>query len=61
MPKYKFGVEVPRDYTYAQRLDALAKNTKWQDAIDTEMSQIMEYETFIDKGKVVWDRDKPQL
>jgi len=57
MPKYKFGVEVPKSYNDAMRLDTENGNNKWQEAIDTEMGQIIDYKTFIDKGKVVWNRD----
>ena len=49
-PKYKYGFEVPRDYKHALRLDELNKNTKWQDAIDTELKQIDDYDTFKDLG-----------
>ena len=42
------------------RLDIQAGNKKWQAAIDIEMGQIHEYETFIDKGKVVWEKGRPK-
>ena len=32
------------------QLDAASGNTKWKDAINTELAQIIEYETFDDKG-----------
>ena len=49
-PKYKYGYEVPRDYRHALRLDELNKNTKWQDAVRTELQQIDDYDTFKDIG-----------
>ena len=33
------------------QLDAASGNTKWKDAINMELAQIIEYETFEDKGK----------
>ena len=33
------------------QLDAASGNTKWKDAINTELAQIIEYDTFEDKGK----------
>jgi hypothetical protein len=50
-PRYKYGHEVPRDYKHAMRLDERNGNKRWQEAIDLELSQIDEYETFEDKGK----------
>jgi hypothetical protein len=49
-PKYKYGYEVPRDYNDALRLDGIAGNDKWQQAVDLELKQVDEYETFIDCG-----------
>jgi hypothetical protein len=48
---YKYGFEVPRGYTQAMALDAKNGNLRWKDAINTELAQIIEYETFEDKGK----------
>jgi hypothetical protein len=56
-PKYKFGYRVPKDYEEALKLDELNQNTKWEDATITEMSQLKEYECFIDAG--IHSRDKP--
>ena len=50
-PFWKFGVLVPRTHAQAVELDKINGNTKWQDAEATEMSQLIEYQTFIDKGK----------
>jgi hypothetical protein len=48
--KYKFGYRIPKDYKEALKLDELNQNTKWEDATITEMSQLKEYECFIDAG-----------
>jgi hypothetical protein len=55
--KYKFGYRIPKDYEEALKLDELNQNTKWKDATVTEMSQLKEYECFIDAG--IYGRDKP--
>ncbi len=49
-PKYMYGYEAPRDYDHAMEIDRQNGNTKWADAIDLEMGQIMDYETFQDHG-----------
>jgi hypothetical protein len=56
-PKYKFGYIIPKDYEEALKLDELNQNIKWEDATVTEMSQLKEYECFIDAG--IYGRDKP--
>ena len=48
---YKYGFEVVQTHAHAMQLDAASGNTKWKDAINTELAQIIEYETFEDKGK----------
>ena len=49
--RYKYGVEILRNYEDAVRLDALNGNTAWLDAIAKEMGpQIEEYEVFKDNG-----------
>ena len=45
--KYQFGVRVPRNYQEAIALDKANGNTLWQDAMQKELDQIKEYETFI--------------
>ena len=50
-PFWKFGVLVPRTHAQAVELDRINGNTKWQDAEATEMRQLIEYQTFVDKGK----------
>ena len=50
-PFWKFGVLVPRTHSQAMEIDVKNGNTKWQDAETTEMSQLSEYQTFVDKVK----------
>lgn len=49
-PKFKNGFEIPRTYEQGVRFDERNGNTKWQDAIELELQQINEYETFKDVG-----------
>jgi hypothetical protein len=56
-PKYKFGYRIPKDYEEALKLDELNQNAKWKDATITEMSQLKEYECFIDAA--LYSRDNP--
>ena len=49
-PKFKNGYQVPKSYADAVRLDERNGNTKWQEAIDLELKQINEYDTFTDFG-----------
>jgi hypothetical protein len=57
--KYKFGYRIPKDYKETLKLDELNQSTKWNDATITEMSQLKEYECFIDAG--IYGQDKPHL
>ena len=50
--KYKHGVEIPKNYKDAVRLDGVNKDGVWQESIDREMSQIKEYEVFRDNGHI---------
>ena len=43
---YKFGVQVPNNTQEALRLDSAAAETLWFNAIETELKQINDYETF---------------
>ena len=45
---YKYGFEVARSHAHAMQLDAKNGNKKWKEAVNTELSQIVEYETFED-------------
>ena len=51
--KIKFGVEVPRNYNDALRIDKENGNTLWQEAIKTELDQINKYKTFKVHGKAI--------
>ena len=53
MPKYKFGFQVPRTPKEAMAVDLKLGQTKWADAMRTELDQIHSYETFKDLGKDV--------
>ena len=48
---YKFGVLVPRDHNHAMEIDTRNGNKNWHNAEKLELSQLEEYDTFIDKGK----------
>jgi hypothetical protein len=50
-PFWKISVLVPRTHAQAVELDQKNGNTLWQVAEATEMKQLLEYNTFIDKGK----------
>ena len=49
-PVYMFRVLIPRNYQQAVKFDKANGNTRWQDATSLELSQINDYDTFIDKG-----------
>jgi hypothetical protein len=54
-----YGVEIPRDWESARKLDTDNKNTKWADAEQLEIKQLFEYEFAKDRGKL--RRDDPTL
>jgi Reverse transcriptase (RNA-dependent DNA polymerase) len=45
-PKYKFGIQIPSSIKHALLLDKLNGNDLWREAIQTEMDQLKDYETF---------------
>jgi hypothetical protein len=47
---WKFGVLVPQNHAQAVELDKANGNSKRQDAEVTERSQMLDYNTFVDKG-----------
>jgi hypothetical protein len=49
--RFKFGVQVPRNYKEALKIDAENGDTQWTQAIQAELQQINEYDTFQDLGK----------
>ena len=51
--KYMYGYEVPHNAKHAVQIDEAAGNTNWQDSMALEMSQLLDYDSFIDKGKDV--------
>ena len=48
--EHKYGIEVPKDYEDAVRIDKANKNTCWQDAIKKEMNTILVAFNFQPKG-----------
>jgi len=56
-PRYKYGIEIPKNWAHAMYLDARNKNTRWKDAGKLEFGQLMEYQTFEDHGHK--DKVKP--
>jgi hypothetical protein len=49
-PIYMYGFQVPRNHAEAMDIDHKNGNTMWRDSELTELSQIDEYKSFIDKG-----------
>ena len=45
-PRSKFGVRIPRNREEILRLDKINGNTFWEEAIDKEIGQLLDYETF---------------
>jgi hypothetical protein len=46
-PKFKFGIQVPRNPHHAMELDILMNGTNaWKEAMGIELGQINKYETF---------------
>ena len=46
---------VPRNYQEAVQLDINNNYTKWQDAIETDIQQISDYNKFTDNGKAIYN------
>jgi hypothetical protein len=49
-PVFMYGFQVPRNHVEAMELDKANGNTMWRDAELTELGQIDEYDSFLDKG-----------
>jgi hypothetical protein len=49
-PSIQFGIPVPRNHKEAMKLDEKNGNTKWKDAIATELSSIISFDAFKDRG-----------
>ena len=47
-PKYKYGFEVPKNYTDAEQLDRKNDNDNWKNANKLEHEQLKEYNVFTD-------------
>ena len=45
-PKFKFGVQVPRNHAEAMKIDTLNGDTRWADSEALEVSQLNDYESF---------------
>ena len=45
--KYKFRIQVPRRIKNVISLDKKKKNNLWQEAIEVQLTQLTDYETFI--------------
>jgi hypothetical protein len=50
VPKYMYGIEIPRDYQHALKLDARNGNTLWQECTVLELAKLKEYAAFKDIG-----------
>jgi hypothetical protein len=51
VPKYKFGVQIPKGYSEVETLDKINGNTMWKDACQKEIDLLQEYKCFQDAGK----------
>jgi hypothetical protein len=49
-PVYKYGFQVPRNHAEAVKIDEKYGNSKWIDAEQLEIKQLMEYKSFEDLG-----------
>ena len=49
-PKFKYGFEIPRNYSHALELDKRNGNTKWYEANNKELDTMYSYEVFEDRG-----------
>ena len=50
-PKYKFGIQIPRNHEEAMMIDAKNGDTQWKDLEDLELKQLFDYNSFQDLGK----------
>ena len=57
--KYRFGVQVPRDYDEAILLDVQNKNNLWSKATELELDQVIhQYKTFLVRDKAIFQNGK---
>ena len=54
-PKFKFGVQVPRNAVHAMQLDKVNGDLLWKEATDLELSSINKFKTFrvLKKGEAI--------
>ena len=45
-PQFRFGIQVTRNIKEAMELDRINRNTAWQDALEKEIGQLFDYNTF---------------
>jgi hypothetical protein len=57
---YKFKIQVPRRIKNAINLDRKNKNNLWQEAMETELKQLTDYETFRDSMYLIQGRIFPK-
>ena len=50
-PKYKFGIQIPRNHEEAMMIDAKNGDTLWKDSENLELKQLFDYNSFQDLGK----------
>ena len=50
-PKFKYGIEIPRNYKDIDRIDKANGNTAWKDALRKELDCMNLYKVFKDIGK----------
>ena len=50
--QYMYGVHIPCDSKEALKLDGENSNNNWKKVIRHEIQQLMDYDTFIDKGLI---------
>ena len=50
-PRYKFGIQVPRNHDEAMMIDTRNGNTAWRDSERLETKQLFDYDSFRDLGK----------
>ena len=49
-PTYKFGIQIPSSHEDSIHLDRVNGNKKWEEAEKMELSQLDEYQVFVDLG-----------
>ena len=54
-PKYKFGIEVPKNSTHAMRLDTLLNSEDWTNSMQSELTSLNKFSTFfvLEEGEIM--------